>query len=100
MRLRSLLDTRHMGDANMIQLAMSLPDTKVKLPYGIGDQLMVDIESTHGQVYHIHRERLDEPRVLINSAKAMDAYVEHTLLNHPEPFDFLPYSQTFKQAGI
>ena len=100
MRMRSLLDTRRMGDANMIQLAMSLPDTTVKLPFGIGDQLMVDIESTHGRVYHLHRGRLDELRVLVNSVEAIDAYVEHTLLNRPEPFDFLPYSQTFKQAGI
>jgi hypothetical protein len=99
MRMRSLLDTRQMGDANMIQLAMSLPDTTVKLPYGIGDQLMVDIESAHGKVYHLHRGRLDEPRVLMNSAEAIDAYVQHILLKRPEPFDFLPYSQTFKQAG-
>jgi len=100
MRMRSLLDTRRMGDANMIQLAMSLPDTTVKLPYAIGDQLMVDIESTHGRVYHLHRGRLDEPRILIDPKKAIDAYVEHTLLNRPEPFDFLPYSQTFEQTGI
>ena len=99
-RMRSLLDTRCMGDANMIQLAMSLPDTTVKLPYGIGDQLIVDKESNHGRVYHLHRGRLDEPRVLSQPTKAIDAYVEHTLLNRPEPFDFLPYSQTFKQAGL
>ncbi len=99
-RMRSLLDTRRMGDANMIQLAMSLPDTTVKLPYGIGDQLMVDIERTHGRIYHLHQGRLNEPRILTQPVEAIDAYVEHTLLNRPEPFDFLPYSQTFEQARI
>lgn len=100
MRMRSLLDTRRVGDANIIQRAMSLPDTTVKLPFGIGDQLMVDTESTHGRVYHLHRGRFDETRILTNPVEAIDAYVEHTLLSRPEPFDFLPYSQTYKQAGL
>lgn len=99
-RMRTLLDTRCIGDANMIIRAMNMSDTTVALPYGTGDALMVDKESSLRRVYHIHRGRFDEPRVLIDPAEAIDSYVEHTLLNREEPFDFLPYSQTFKQAGF
>ena len=100
LQIRSLLDTRRMGGSKMMQLGMSLSDTVVSLPYGDGDQLIVDEGSSHRRIYHLHRGRLDEPRILTRPAEAIDAYVEHTLLSRPEPFDFLPYSQTFKQAGI
>lgn len=57
------------------------------------DALFVRQDIVNSPVFHVVDGKLDEMRVLINPAEAVDLYCEHVLLGREERFDFVEHGR-------
>jgi hypothetical protein len=60
-----------------------------------GDQLFLNRGCNDSNIYHVHKGRFDQPRVLPAAVQihALDHYFSHVLARVVGEFDFLPYSE-------
>ena len=57
------------------------------------DALFVRQDIVDSPIYHVVDGKLDDMRVLINPAEAVDLYCEHVLLGREERFDFIEHGK-------
>ena len=94
-RFRCWLDTRL---ANNLIRDLTPEEERARAMNNPVDALFVRQDIVDSPIYHVIDGKLDQMRVLINPAEAVDLYCEHVLLGREDRSDFIVHGRPLDRS--